>query len=197
MFCVIGSPITLLCGNTRTSNTFGISPRNSQTHLYFSSAAGIKITYLRYFLNASFCFLVYFLLLSLQHHLFEMGRGRSHVFHACTFLSVQRMNKTRQSLHQFHPGTPACSRATACRMLGGGKGGSHPPQSVFKSAPISCYDLGGGTPKPARHFLQQLLGKRGRGERPKGKTLTEHSKTIPDCQNQRHSGHEADNVRLL
>lgn len=40
-------------------------------------------------------------------------------------------------------------------------------------------------------FSSSSWGRVGR-ERPKGKTLTKHSKTIPNCQKQRYSGHEAD-----
>lgn len=68
------------------------------------------------------------------------------------------------SIPPWYPSSPT---STSCRVVGR-KEASSPPQSLFKSAPISCYGWQGGTPKPAPHCLRQLLQK--------GETLTNTTK---------------------
>lgn len=113
---------------------------------------------------------------------------------ACIFLSGQRINYTRQSRYQFHPGTPVHSQTTPSRMLGGGGGGEKETATLHNHflslSPVTTCE---------EELLSQLCtfsssswGRRGGRERPKGKILTKHSKTISNCQTQIHYGHEAD-----
>lgn len=110
---------------------------------------------------------------------------------ACIFLSGQRINYTRQSRYQFHPGTPVHSHTTPSRMLGGGGKETATLHNHFLSL-ISCYDLWGGTLKSALHFLQQLLGKEKREGEAQGEDPDKTQQTISNCQTQIHYGHEAD-----
>lgn len=110
---------------------------------------------------------------------------------ACIFLSGQRINYTRQSCYQFHPGTPVHSQTTPSRMLGGGGKETATLHNHFLSlSPVTTCE---------EELLSQLCtfsssswGRRRGRERPKGKILTKHSKTISNCQTQIHYGHEAD-----
>lgn len=94
---------------------------------------------------------------------------------ACIFLSGQRINYTRQSRYQFHPGTPVHSQTTPSRMLGGGGKETATLHNHFLSlSPVTTCE---------EELLSQLCtfsssswGRRGGRERPKGKILTKHSK---------------------
>lgn len=119
MFHVIGSPITLLCRSTSTSNTSGISPLNFQTCLYFSSVAGIKITYFMILPKRLFLFLIFCYFPSNITY-YKGGRVVTHG--PCMQLSLwveDKLSYNKQSLYQFHPGTPVHSQPS--RMLEGGK----------------------------------------------------------------------------
>lgn len=104
MFCVIGSPITLLCRSTSTSNTSGMSPLNSQICLYFSSVAGIKISYFMILPKCLFLFLNLFSIIFPPTSPIRNG-DRALTQGSCMHLSLwveDKLSYNKQSLYQFH-----------------------------------------------------------------------------------------------
>lgn len=111
----------------------------------------------------------------------------------CIFLPEWRINWPRQSLFQFHPDRPVHSRTTPSRMLQGWKEAAalhNQFLSLFLSLVMTCEEE--LLSQPCTFSSSSWEGR----ERPKGETLTKHSKTIPNCQKQRYSGLEANQLML-